>query len=270
MPVRRQISLFFIATQFLTRVPVPTPQEFQLTSLAYSARYFPLVGALVGTANVAVWWLCRHWFPSNISIGLMLAASLLITGALHEDGFADACDGFGAGRAPEQILMIMKDSRIGAYGAIGIVMLLGLKWLTLLAVPESLFPVLVISAHMVSRWCATGLIWALHYVRLENDGKAKPFADSLTGGNWLLSGLIGAAPIVAFALARAGATLTLLGTACAAATLAALATAGLAAIYCRIRIGGYTGDCLGAVQQLSELAFLLIAIAVLVPAPAFG
>jgi adenosylcobinamide-GDP ribazoletransferase len=270
VPVRRQISLFIVATQFLTRLPVPTPKGFQLTWLAHSARYFPLVGALVGTINVGVWWLCRHWFPPGISIGLMLAASLLITGALHEDGFADACDGFGAGTTPEQILTIMKDSRIGVYGAIGIVVLLGLKWATLTAVPETQFPILVISAHMVSRWCATGLIWALHNVRIESDSKAQPFADSLSGSGWVLSGVIGAAPIVLLVFARTGLAFAGAGAACALATLAAAVTAGLAAAYCRSRIGGYTGDCLGAVQQLSELVFLLIAAAVLVPAPAFG
>jgi len=93
--------------------------------------------------------------------------------------------------------------------------LLGLKWATLRALPEDLFPVLVISAAMVSRWCATGLIWALRYVRMENDGKARPFADSLSGGEWVLSAVIGAAPIFLLVLTRAGATFTRLGAACA-------------------------------------------------------
>jgi adenosylcobinamide-GDP ribazoletransferase len=269
MSVRHQISLFLIATQFLTRLPIATPTGLQLTSLAHSARYFPLVGVLIGTINVGVWWLCRHWLPSGISIGLMLAVSLLVTGALHEDGFADACDGFGGGTTPQQVLTIMKDSRIGAYGAIGMFWLLGLKWLTLAAVPELQFPILVITAHMVSRWCATGLIWALRYVRLD-EGKAKAFADHLSGSGWVLSGLIGAAPICVLAVARSNTAFTSVGAACAAATLAAVVSAGLVGTYCRMRIGGYTGDCLGAVQQLSELAFLLIGIAVLVPAPAFG
>ena len=269
MPVRRQLSLFLVATRFLTRLPVPAPRGFQLTWLAHSARYFPLVGVLVGTINVGVWWLCRHWISSGIAIGLMLAASVLVTGALHEDGFADVCDGFGGGATPEHVLTIMKDPRIGAYGAIGIVMLLGLKWATLVAVPEIQLPILVIGAAMVSRWCAAGLIWSLHYVRIEN-GKAQPFADSLSASGWALSGVIGAAPILVLAFAGAGTAITGAVAACAWATLGAAATAGIAAIYCRRRIGGYTGDCLGAVQQLSELVFLLIATAALVPAPPLG
>jgi len=119
MAFPRQVSLFLVATQFLTRLPVPALVDFQPSWLRHSARYFPLVGTLVGGINVAVWWLLRHALPPALSIGLMMAASLLVTGAFHEDGFADSCDGFGGGTTRERVLAIMKDSRVGAYGAIG-------------------------------------------------------------------------------------------------------------------------------------------------------
>ena len=86
----RQVSLFLVATQFLTRLPVPALSDFQPLWLTGSARYFPLVGALIGAINVGVWWLCSRWFPPTVSMGLMMAASILVTGAFHEDGFADA------------------------------------------------------------------------------------------------------------------------------------------------------------------------------------
>jgi adenosylcobinamide-GDP ribazoletransferase len=263
MTIHRQLSLFLVATQFLTRLPVPALREFETSWLTQSARYFPLVGVLVGAINVGVWWLAGHWFPGTVSVGLMMATSLLVTGAFHEDGFADTCDGFGGGRTPQRTLAIMKDSRVGAYGAIGVAMMLGLKWVTLVAMPLAAFPVLVIGAHMMSRWCSIGLIWGLRYVRADEDSKAKPLADSLSGVNWLLSGLIGAAAFVpAFLLrdlAANRATIAALTAAALAAALAAL----LAAAYFKRRIGGYTGDCLGAVQQLTELIFLLVALAVL-------
>jgi adenosylcobinamide-GDP ribazoletransferase len=266
--VSRPLALFFTAAQFLTRLPTPAVQDFDPSSLSRSLRYFPLVGVLIGLINVAVWWLASLRLPASVSIGLMLAASVVLTGALHEDGFADACDGFGGGTTPDRVLAIMKDSRIGAYGAIGVVLLLGLKWTALAALPGALFPLIVIAAHSMSRWCAIGLIWRLAYVRADGEAKAKPFAGSLSGPAWALSGLIGVAGIAPLAVAWArwsgGDTgpafgAAVLGGGAAGATLAVL----LAATYFRRRIGGYTGDCLGAAQQLAELAFLLGGLAVI-------
>jgi adenosylcobinamide-GDP ribazoletransferase len=260
--VSRQLALFFTAVRFLTRLPIPAVRDFDPSSLSRSLRYFPLVGILVGLINVGVWWLSSLRLPASVSIGLMLAGSAVLTGALHEDGFADACDGFGGGTTPDRVLAIMKDSCIGAYGAIGVLLMLGLKWTALAALPLALFPLVVIAAHSMSRWCAIGLIWRLDYVRADGEAKSKPFAGRLSGSGWTLSGLIGIAGFAPLAVAWAlwsgrvsGAALgaAVLGGGAAAALLAVL----LAAIYFRRRIGGYTGDCLGAAQQLAELAFLL-------------
>jgi adenosylcobinamide-GDP ribazoletransferase len=258
--VSRQLALFFAAVQFLTRLPTPAVRDVDPGSLSRSMRYFPLVGALIGLINVGVWWLASLRLPAGVSIGLMLAASAVLTGALHEDGFADACDGFGGGTTPDRVLSIMKDSRIGAYGAIGVSLMLGLKWTALAALPLALFPLVVIAAHSMSRWCAVGLIWRLTYVRADAEAKAKPFAGQLSGSAWTLGGLIGVAGVAPLAVAwarwsdagpRLGAVV--LGGGAGAAALATL----LAALYFRRRIGGYTGDCLGAAQQFAELAFLL-------------
>src|SRR6202166_5351012 len=159
--MKRQIFLFLVAIQFLTRLPVPHLDGFQATWLSESARFFPLVGALVGLVGVGVWWLCSMCFPPAVAVGLMMSASLLLTGAFHEDGFADVCDGFGGGRTRDAVLSIMKDSRVGAYGAIGIAMMLGLKWSTLVSLPGAAIPLLVVGGHAMSRWCAIGLIWGL-------------------------------------------------------------------------------------------------------------
>jgi adenosylcobinamide-GDP ribazoletransferase len=279
--MKRQFSLFLVAVQFLTRLPMPPLREFEPNRLSRSARYFPLVGALIGLLGAGVWWLSSLCFPPPVAVGLGMSASLLLTGALHEDGFADVCDGFGGGASRESILAIMKDSRVGAYGAIGIAMMLGLKWATLVSLPSAALPILFVGAHMMSRWCATGLIWRLQYARTDADAKSRPFAGGLSTADWVLSGALGALallvslalpalraslpaslPLRALIVPAAGADLPwariLLSAAAAAAAITFLAGA-----YFKKRIGGYTGDCLGAVQQLAELSYLLAALAVM-------
>ena len=261
--MKRQLSLFLVAAQFLTRLPVPLIEGFQPGWLSRSARYFPLIGALIGLIGAGVWWLSSLCFPPAVAVGLTMSTSLLLTGALHEDGFADVCDGFGGGTSRESILAIMKDSRIGAYGAIGIAVMLGLRWMTLASLPRAAFAILFIGAHTVSRWCATALIWQLPYVRTDADAKAKPFADSLGAADWILSGALGALaflPLIALVDPAAGLPWTRV---LVAATAAAAAATLLAGVYFTRRIGGYTGDCLGAVQQITELGFLLAALGVI-------
>ena len=257
------MALFLLATQFLTRVPVPSAGDFQARWLSGSLRYFPLVGGLVGLAAATVWWLSSHWFPPTIAVGLALAASLLITGAFHEDGFADTCDGLGGGYTRERALAIMKDSRIGAFGAVGLIILLGLKWSALAALPNAAFWLVLVAAHVVSRWYAIGLVWALPYARADGAGKSREFAGGLSGAQWLLSGAIGV-PAVAIPAIWPGVPVNAaLAAAAGVGFGAAAVTALAAAAYFKRRIGGYTGDCLGAVQQVSELTFLLGALAVL-------
>jgi adenosylcobinamide-GDP ribazoletransferase len=262
LALRQQALLLVVAIQFLTRLPTPALRGFRPEWLPASARYFPLVGVLVGAASLAVWWLASLVLPNAVAVGLTLAAWLLLTGAFHEDGFADACDGFGGGTTPARVLEIMKDSRIGAYGAIGIVLMLGLKWTTLAAIPRIDFPLLAVSAHMFSRWCATGLIWRLPYVR-EGESKAKAFAGRLGAGEWLASGAIGGVAILAGVLLTHASVDALAMRALGAAASTAGLVALIAATFVRRRIGGYTGDVLGAVQQLTELAFLLCGLAAL-------
>jgi adenosylcobinamide-GDP ribazoletransferase len=262
----RQLRLLCVATQFLTRLPTPRLREFDPSWLSQSARYFPLIGVLIGLVNLLIWWAASLRLPAAVAIGLMMAVSMLLTGAFHEDGFADACDGLGGGSSRERVLAIMKDSRIGAFGAIGLFLMLGLKWTTLAALPSALFVASVVASHMLSRWYAIGLIAFLPYVREDADAKAKSFAGTLSVGSWILSGALGGLGLVplTWAYARSGAPLDWAALAAGAGAAAAIALA--TSLYLRRRIGGYTGDCLGAVQQLAELGFLLGALAVVDPA----
>jgi adenosylcobinamide-GDP ribazoletransferase len=266
--VSRQVALFMTAVQFLTRLPTPQFKAFEPAWLARSARYFPLVGVLVGVINVAVWWLASRVLPTAVAVGLTVAISVLVTGAFHEDGFADVCDGFGGGVTSDRVLAIMKDSRIGAYGAIGIVLMLGLKWATLesLSLGTAVFAPLVVGAHLTSRWCAGALMWSLPYVRGEEDSKSRTVVQGFTAREWFIGGIIGLAafaPIAAACLRESG---VLEAWALTAGAAGAAATTGVAGGYLRRRIGGHTGDCLGAVQQVTELAFLIGGLAVIHPA----
>ena len=264
MPAPRQGTLVLVALQFLTRVPVPQRQDFEPRWLAGSLRYFPLIGSLVGLANLLVWALASRVLPAPVAVGLMIAISLLLTGGFHEDGLADACDGFGVARTRERTLSIMQDSRIGAFGALGLAVTLALKWTALTAVPVAWMPQTLIVTHTVSRWAALGLIWALTYARPEGEGKSHPFSEALSFPGWLLSLLLAAPVPLALALVGAmppAAWPVVLG----AAILAALGVAAALGLCFWRRIGGYTGDCLGATQQVAEVAMLLVMVALTGP-----
>jgi len=175
-----------------------------------------------------------------------MAATILATGAFHEDGFSDTCDGFGGGWDKAQVMAIMKDSRVGSYGAVGVTMMLLAKFNALSALEIGLLLPALVAGHAVSRLASTALIHALDYVRDDASGKAKPLANRMGRGELALAGLFGLAPCVALPWPSV-----------ALAVALAAATAWLAGRYFVRRIGGYTGDCLGAAQQVAELAFYL-------------
>ena len=248
----RELRLFLIALQFMTRVPVPRWVGFEADWLNRSARHFAGVGLLVGGIGAAVLWAASRWWPMPVAVGLSMAATLWLTGAFHEDGFADTCDGLGGAVSRERALEIMKDSRIGAYGAIGIAMMLGLKAATLATLPlATALPALVLG-HTASRAAATALMLLLPYAGDAAQAKAKPLAQQVGAaegvGAALWLGLVSLGLWGLGVIAAPG-----LGFALASATLAAMACAR----WLRHRLGGFTGDTLGATQQISELALLL-------------
>lgn len=245
-----QLRLFFIALQFFTRLPIPRWVGFEAAWLNHASRYFPMVGLVVGMIAAAVYAAAALVLPAPVAAVLSTAASIYITGAFHEDGFADSCDGLGAGVTRERTLEIMKDSRVGAYGAIGVVCILGAKCTTLAMLPPASAIAALLLAHPLSRLAATSLIWSMDYVRAE--GKAKPLAQRMSSSEFAIAA--GTVFLAAAALVLHGA---LSAQACVAAALAAaIAAFWLARKFLR-RLGGYTGDCLGAVQQLSEVAIYI-------------
>src|SRR5436190_7873550 len=126
--MKKELHIFFTALLFYTRIPCPKNIDHNPDYLNKTSRYFPLVGWIVGGITFVVYYLSAFIFTIEIAVILSIIAGILITGAFHEDGFADVCDGFGGGWTKEKILLIMKDSSIGAYGAIGLVLLFLLKF----------------------------------------------------------------------------------------------------------------------------------------------
>lgn len=256
----RQLRLFLTAVQFFTRLPVPAWVGHSAQQLEQAARYLPLVGMLVGAIAAAVLYLAALVLPLSLSVGLSMIAGILVTGAFHEDGLSDFADGFGGGHTKEKMLAIMKDSRIGAYGAIAIVLALLLKYQALVELcgKHSLMLVAaaLIAAHSGSRLMAASIMLTQRYVREDDSARAKP-AVQLSRVSFAVALLTGIAALGLLYAAGAHPAAIL------AAAVAALLMRAYLAWRLQQRLGGYTGDCLGAVQQLTEIAFYLGLLAIL-------
>ncbi len=244
----RELGLALTAVMFLTRLPVPAIGAHSDQRLRRSARYFSLVGAGVGALAAVAVLLLGRVLPPPLCVVLSMSLTLLVTGAFHEDGFADVCDAFGGGRDREDILRIMEDSRIGAFGAIGIAMMLGTKFLALCALPFALLPAMLIAGHALSRAFAV-LVMALGTYARKEGGKTRPVAAGVPWTDALVALALGAPPLY------------WLPAPAALAVPAALLACALLYGYFRARLGGYTGDCLGAIQQVCEAVFYLSAVA---------
>lgn len=248
-PLTYQLRLVFTAIQFFTRLPVPRWTGYSERQLNDAARYFPLVGILVGLVTGGAYLLAISVFQQPLAVLLSMVVGVLLTGGFHEDGLADACDGLGGGWDKSQVLAIMKDSRIGSYGVLGLVLALALKFTALAAVPAARFLVIAVAAHSFSRFMAVSVMATQRYVRDDDSARAKPIAQSISSAGLVCAALFAFAP------------LAWLGSAGLAGATGALALRLVLAQYIYRRIGGYTGDCLGAVQQVTEIGFYLALLA---------
>lgn len=246
--IAREFDRLACATQFLTRLPLPGPRAWNDELLARSARYFPLVGLLVGGLAAAVFLLARQIWPTGVLPALLaVGAGALVTGGFHEDGLADTADGLGGGQTPEQRLTIMKDSRLGTYGALALGLVLAAKVLALgeLAAGWAALGA-VIAAHALGRAAAVAAMCVMPYAADPAASKLKPVARDVRGYEVAIALAIGLAPLVFLPPQT---------------IIVALLLGGIAALWpalaARRLVGGYTGDVLGAIEQAFETAFLL-------------
>jgi adenosylcobinamide-GDP ribazoletransferase len=246
---RRTWLEFISAVQFLTRIPVPS-HPYEADSLARSVKFFPLVGAVVGGGAALLHLLLAPHLPRLIAALLVLVYLVLVTGCLQEDGLADAADGFGGGRNREQILIILRDSRIGTYGATALTFSLLGRLLLISSLPLIQVAPYLIAAHVLCRWTTLPLSYFLPAARPTR-------ADGFDGQGARIASLTSTATLLVGTLFSFAVTAILLRVHAIAPILCVSALTLLTGLYYKRRIGGITGDCFGATIQLAEIGVYL-------------
>ncbi|MEY2633268.1 MAG: hypothetical protein RIR00_1922 [Pseudomonadota bacterium] len=243
--IRRELAAFGAAVRYFTRLPWPGGTH-AAADLGEAARHLPAVGLLVGGLSGLAFWLGEMLWPRSVALLLALAVGLYVTGAFHEDGLADTADGLGGGWDKARILAIMKDSRIGSFGVIALGLALLARYVLLLELHEFSLPLVLLAGHALSRWLATWVLARYDYVRSDDSSKARPLTRTPGAAGLVWGALCVALPLCGLPL------LPVLG----GVLLAALAAGWLLRLSLRW-LGGYSGDVLGAIQQLAELGFYL-------------
>jgi adenosylcobinamide-GDP ribazoletransferase len=261
--MKKQLHIFFTALMFYTRIPCPKNIDHNPDYLNKASRYFPLIGWIVGGISFLAFYGASFLVSASAAIIIGMIAGILTTGAFHEDGFADVCDGFGGGWTKEKILLIMKDSAIGAYGAIGVVLLFLLKFQLLselvtietITNQQSVLNILLffIAGHSISRLAAISIVFTHEYSREDATSKSKPIAKSFSWKEVLGSFFFGLLPLLVLSYFQYQLLLVVIPVFLARYFLAR---------YFQKWIDGYTGDCLGATQQVCEVIFYLSVIAI--------
>lgn len=235
------------AITFLTRLPVARGSAFDGKTVARSARWFPLVGGLLGGIYAGAAWVLAPRFPPAVTAVLLAALDAALTGAMHLDGLADTADGFGGGRSREDVLRIMRDHAVGSYGAVAVALAVALKIaaVTALAGTPAIGPALFL-APLLGRWAAVLLGATRPYARaIEDQGTGSPT-------RWMGRTELAVATVTAAAASAA------FGWRGLAAGVLAAGVAGLWGWRCARRIGGVTGDTLGAAVVAAECVVLLV------------
>jgi adenosylcobinamide-GDP ribazoletransferase len=258
--MQKQWRYFLLAVGFFTRIPVPSQPNFQESDLNHSVKYFPFVGLLIGLIAALIFYILGQVFPHTIAILISMAVTIFATGAFHEDGLADSADGLGGGWGREQVLTIMQDSRLGTYGAVALFFVLMLKFQLLNSMHADMVVLALICAHPLSRLTAIWLMVALPYAKTNanQSSKAKPLATQVSRQDFWLANLFGLLPALVLGwsiyIDTMGYWQVTLGYLCL--LVGAIGAGWLWWLgLLKRKLGGYTGDTLGAMQQISELMF---------------
>ena len=253
--MKNEIKIFFTALMFYTRIPCPSFVDHSPDYINKATRYFPLIGWIVGSISFIVYYLSSFLFDATLAVIFSILAGVLTTGAFHEDGLADVFDGFGGGWTKEKILTIMKDSRVGAYGVIALIFSFSLKFYALSSLLsviniDSVFIIylIFISYHAIARFTAVSIVFTELYAREDESSKAKPIAKSYSIKEVFGSFIFGLIPILLLSYFQWQCIFTL---------IPLLLLRLYSANYFNKWLGGYTGDCLGAVEQFAELITIL-------------
>ena len=252
--IRKELHRLAGSVIFYSRIPLPSNWFSEEDS--YSSRYFSLLGWIAGGACVLVWmfsemiisgslnWQLTSKSPEPVAVLMGLIAGVLLTGALHEDGLADTCDGFGHGGSKEEKLRIMKDSRIGTYGALGILLIVLLKFFSLLQIETELLPWIWISGHSFSRFLAISQLRFISYVHDSVNSKSRAMSN-ISKTDLAVNLIIALLPM-----------LLVLNNGWQG-FIAAIIMWWVLMEYFRKKLGGINGDCMGSTQQLTEVVFYI-------------
>lgn len=249
--ISQELTYFFSGLSFYTRIPCPKWVKYSPHNLNKSRKYLPLIGLLIGAIAAITFFVSRLILPVSVSIALSMIAVVYLTGAFHEDGLADCADGFGGGWEKAQVLTIMKDSRMGAYGTISLILVLGLKFILLWElqqISEGLMLMALVMGHSLSRLMSSLTMQYYDYVSETATSKSKSVTSVKLSGLEMIWSIFPVALAMLF-LAKLGLFVSV---------FPLVLLAWVLAKYYQKRIGGYTGDCLGATQQLTEVFYYLV------------
>ncbi len=234
---------FLAAIGFFTRIPAWRIADIPAEKYKRVVDLWPVAGWLTGGVTALTLWGALHVLPPYVAVIIAFTMRLLLTGALHEDGLADFIDGTGGGTNRERILEIMKDSRIGSYGVIGLIIYFLLLVSCVASLPPDIAPMIVFAADPWSKFSGSFLINTLPYARKQEEAKNKLVYDRMSITAFIICMISGILPSV---LIPAQYWLSL---------ILPMIVAALMILYLRYKIGGYTGDCCGATALLCEISF---------------
>lgn len=238
------------ALMFFTRLPFWRICSVPSECFRHVVSYWSLCGWLTGGVMALAFWLFSLWFPIPVAVLLALCARLFLTGALHEDGLADFFDGFGGGRDREGVLRIMKDSHIGSYGVLGLILYYLLSYSLLVSLPVQVIPWVLWVADPFCKFVCSFMLVFLPYARKVEESKAKVVYTRMSTSEWVANAVGGLLPLCLLPFSYWGMLL--------------FPCVLFAALVCLLkrRLGGYTGDCCGALFLLCELVCWLGAVAI--------
>tara|TARA_Y100001970_G_C14188807_1_gene834131 strand:+ start:272 stop:1063 length:792 start_codon:yes stop_codon:yes gene_type:complete len=250
--LRKEIQRVLGAFIFYTRIPFPS--KWYSAEKINSSRYFSLVGCIIGLVSASVFVIpeifvtnyhsVKSFETSPILVLLGMVVAVLFTGAMHEDGFADSCDGILGGWNKEERLKIMKDSRIGTYGSVGLVFLILIKFYALLQIDPRILPLVWIAGHALSRFISISQVFFAEYVQNSVNSKSKSMIE-LSVKDLTVNSIFGLLPLF------------FIGNISWLVLIINLLIGLVLLFYFKKRLGGVTGDSLGATQQIVEVSFYL-------------
>ena len=245
--IKREFNILFSAVLYFTRFSLPFKVPYRKEHQQLILTWFPLIGIIVGGLGAGVFYGFSLILPQPVSVVLALGAMVLITGAFHEDGFADVCDAFGGGYTKDQRLKIMKDSRVGAYALFGVVLLMALKITVLTEINVAVVPLVLIASGSLSRWSTLIISMLWPYARPTGESKSRESTSRLAIPRFVVAFVVGVAPLFLFQEWTIFWSVPIV-----------IVSSLLAGRWFYQRLGGYVGDSLGAVQQLNEVLIMMV------------